>query len=135
MKTSIFHLRILFCTCVLQKNTAHVGTKALIMHHQSQKGFGSIFVGIPQHQKGYIVNVPHKRKIVSSHNVVFDENLSSALAYTSQPYAEAMAMRPSVSYIPYATSSKEKTENIITFAQFEEGGLISKTCNNTESGN
>ena len=87
MKTSIFHLRILFCTCVLQKTTAHVGTKALIMRHQSQKGFRSIFVGIPQHQKGYIVNVPHKRKIVSSYNVVCDESFYSALTYTSQPYA------------------------------------------------
>ena len=34
---------------------------------------------------------------------------------------------------PYATSSKEQTGDVITFAQFEEGGLISETRNNTES--
>ena len=48
------------------------------------------------------------------------------LAYTSQPYAEVMAMHPAVSHTPYATSSKEKTGNIITFTQFEEGGYYLK---------
>ena len=64
---------------------------------------------------------------------MFDESFSSALSYTSQPYAEAMAMRLSVTYTLYTTSSKEKTGDIITFAQFEEGNLISETHNDTES--
>ena len=42
-------------------------------------------------------------------------------------------MRPTVTYTPYATSSKEKTGDVITFAQFEEGNLITETRNNTES--
>ena len=62
-----------------------------------------------------------------------DEIFSSALSYMSQPYAEAMAMRPTVTYTPYAKSSKEQTGNVITFAQFEEGNLISETRNDTES--
>ena len=45
-----------------------------------------------------------------------------------------MAMRPAVTYTPYATSSKEQYGDVITFAQFEEGNLISETCNNIESG-
>ena len=45
-----------------------------------------------------------------------------------------MAMRPAVTYTPYATSSKEKTGNIITFAQFEKENLLSETCNDTDSG-
>ena len=45
-----------------------------------------------------------------------------------------MAMRPSVTYTPCATSSGVQTADIITFAQFEEGGLLSETCNNAESG-
>ena len=53
------------------------------MRHQSQKGFCGIFVGIPQHQKGYIVYVPSTRKIISPYDGVLDEILSSALAYTS----------------------------------------------------
>ena len=51
---------------------------------------------------------------------MFDESFSSALAYTSQPYSEAMVVRLEVTYTQYATSSKEQTGDIITSAQFEE---------------
>ena len=47
---------------------------------------------------------------------------------------EAMAMLPDVTYTLYATSSKQQTGDIITFAQFEEGGLLYETCHNAESG-
>ena len=77
--------------------------------------------------------VPSTRKVISSYDIVFGEKQSSALSYTSQPYAEAMAMRPTVTYTLYATSSKEKTGDVITFAQFEEGDLITETRNDTES--
>ena len=53
----------------------------------------------------------------------------------SQPYSEAMDMRPAVLYIPYATSSKEQTGDIIMFAQFEEGGLLLESRNGMENGN
>ena len=59
--------------------------------------------------------------------VVSDESFSSTVEYTSQPYAEAMDMHPAVSYTPYAISSRGKTGNIITFAQFEEGNSLSET--------
>ena len=74
--------------------------------------------------------VPSTRKIIYSYDVVFDENISSALAYMSLPYSEAMDMRPSVTYTLYATYSKEQTGDIITFVQFEEGNLLSETCDN-----
>ena len=45
-----------------------------------------------------------------------------------------MAMRPAVTYTPYATSSKEQTGDVITFAHFEEGNLLSENRNDTESG-
>ena len=61
---------------------------------------------------------------------MFDESFSSALSYTSRPYAEVMAMRPIVTY---TTSSKEQTGDVITFAQFEERNLITETRNDTES--
>ena len=64
---------------------------------------------------------------------MFDKTFSCALSYTSRPYAEEMAMRPTISYTPYATTSKEQTGDVIMFAQFEEGDLISETRNNTES--
>ena len=78
--------------------------------------------------------VPSTRKIISSYGVVFEESFSSALAYTSRPYLEAMVMRPAVTYTPYATSSKEQTGDIITFAQFEEGNILTETRNDAESG-
>ena len=46
-----------------------------------------------------------------------------------------MTMRPAVIYTPCATSSREQTGNIITFVQFEEGGLLSGTHDDAESGN
>ena len=47
------------------------------------------------------------------------------LEYTSQLNAESMDMRPYVSYTPYAKYSRGGTGDIITFAQFEEGKLLS----------
>ena len=107
-KTSVSHLRVLFCPYVVRKATAHINKKALHMRHQTQKGFRSIFIGIPQHQKVFLVCVQSARNIISSYDVVFDESFSSALSYTSRPYSEAMAMRPYVTYTPCATSSREK---------------------------
>ena len=53
------------------------------MRHQAQKGFRGIFVGIPQHQKGYLVYVPSTRNIISSYDVVVDKSFSSVLEYMS----------------------------------------------------
>ena len=78
--------------------------------------------------------VPSTRKVISSYDVVFDKSFSSALSYTSRPYAEAMVMCPAVTYTPYGTSSKERTGDVITFAQFKEKNLLTETCNDTESG-
>ena len=133
-KPSVSHLRVLFCPCIVRKTTAHVETKTLNMRHQAQKGFRGIFVGIPEHQKGYLVYVPSTKKVISSYDVVFDKSFSSALSYTSRPYSEAMAMRPAVTYTLYAKSSREQTGYVIMFAQFEEGNILTETCNNAEIG-
>ena len=109
---------MLFCLCVVQKATAHVGTKALNIRHKAKKGFRGIFVGIPKYQKGYLVYVPSGRKIISSYDVDFDEIFSSESEYTSPPYSGVMMMCPAVMYTTCATSSREQTVNIITFTQF-----------------
>ena len=90
-------------------------------------------MGIPQHQKVYLVYVPSTRRVISLYDVRFDKCFVSALSYSSRPYAEAMAMRPEVTYTPYATYSKEQTGDVITFAQFEEGNLLNLNRNDTES--
>ena len=99
------------------------------MRHRAQKGFRGIFVGIPEHQEGYLVYVQSTRKIISSYDVVFDEKKSSALAYMPQHYSEAMEMRPAVTYTPYATSSREQNGDVTTFVQFEEGNILTETRN------
>ena len=73
-KPSVSHLCMLFCPCVVRKDTAHVETKSLNMRHQAQKGFCVIFVGIPDHEKGYLVYVPSSRKMITSYDPVFDES-------------------------------------------------------------
>ena len=78
--------------------------------------------------------VPITRKIIYSYDVIFDESFSSTLAYTSQTYAESVAMRLAVSYTSYATYSKEQTGNIITFTQFEVGNVSSETRDDVENG-
>ena len=67
--------------------------------------------------------VTSTRKIISLYDDIFDESVSSTLENMPQPYAEAMSIRPDVSYKPYATSSREQTGYIITFTQFEEGNI------------
>ena len=45
-----------------------------------------------------------------------------------------MAIHPSVTYTHSATYLREKTGDIITFTQFEEGYLLSETFDDAESG-
>ena len=45
-----------------------------------------------------------------------------------------MVMRLAVTYTPYATSSREQTYDTITFTQFEEGNIRTKTRNDEEIG-
>ena len=78
--------------------------------------------------------VPSTRKVISSYNVLFDKSFSNALSYTSRSYSEAMVMRLAVTFTLYATSSKEQTGNIFTFAQSEEVNILTETRNDAESG-
>ena len=43
-------------------------------------------------------------------------------------------MHPEVTYTPYTLSSKEQTGVVITFAQFEEGNILTETRNDAKSG-
>ena len=82
-KPSVSYSRVFYIVHVLYRKLLHILTKKEInMRHQAQKCFRGIFVGIPQHQKRYLVYVPSTRKIISTYYVVFDENKSITLAYT-----------------------------------------------------
>ena len=43
-------------------------------------------------------------------------------------------MRTVVTYTPYATYPKEQTGNVIKFAKFEEGNVLTETRNDVEIG-
>ena len=104
----------------------------LNIRQQSKNGFCGIFVGIPQHQKGYRIYVPSTQKTFPSHDVVFAKTFSSVLSYTSHTYSEALDMKPEVLYISYDTSCHEQTFDIINFAHFEEGNLLENKPNTKE---
>ena len=56
-KPLVSHLHVSFCPWIVRKATANVNKKELNMPHQALKCFRGIFVGIPQHRKGYLVYV------------------------------------------------------------------------------
>ena len=95
----------------------------------STKGFSRYIHWNSTASKRNLVYVPSTRMIISSYDVIFDESFSSELAYTSQPYSEAMAVCLAVTYTPCATSLRGETGDIITFAHFEEGNILTKTLN------
>ena len=78
-------LRVLFFPYVVQKANAHVSTKALSMHHQAKNGFRSILIGISQHEKQYLVYIPHREKIISLYDIVFGD-ISLVRWLTRQKY-------------------------------------------------
>ena len=79
IKPSVSHSCMLFFPCVVRKATSHIDKKALNIRRQAQKSFCSIFVGIIQHQKWYLLYVTSTRKILSSYDVFLNEMFSSAL--------------------------------------------------------
>ena len=101
MKPSISHLSVLIFPFVVRKYTSHVGTNALNMRHRWQKVFRGIFVGIPQHQERYLFTYPTNARSYLRTMSFLNDIFSSALAYTSHPYSEAMDMLPTV-YVLYA---------------------------------
>ena len=74
-KLSVSKPSILLCLCVVTNSTAHAYKRLLNMRHQSQNIFCGIFIGIPQHHKGYLFYVPSTQKIFCSHDVVFKEKI------------------------------------------------------------
>ena len=77
------------------------------MRHQAQKFLRYLCLDCIASKRVSCVRTMHKEDI-SSYDVVFGESFSNALAYTSQPYSEAMSMRSSLTYAPCATYSREK---------------------------
>ena len=124
-----YHIYTCYFVHVLYLNLLHMLTKGVKYVSPSAKGFSRYLCwNYIASKRVSCVRATHKE-----YNIFiwccFLWNFSSKLVYTSQQYTEVMAMRPAVSYTPYATYSREKTGDIITFTQFEEGNLLSETKN------
>ena len=97
------------------------------MCHQAQNGFHGIFIEIPQHQKCYLVYVPHKQNILSSYDVFMIFFCCVGVHITTIFKGSGYTTSCVIHILWYIY--------IIIFTQFEEGSLLSENRNNTESGN
>ena len=83
IKPSVSNLRVLFLNVLYGKLLHTLKKKALNVCHQAQKGFCGIFVGIPHHQKGYLVYVPSIRMLTNGGIIELPSD-SSPLSALSQ---------------------------------------------------
>ena len=132
MIISISNLRVLFCPCVIQRATVHVGTKAWNMRHQSQKGFQGILVDISQHQKrlSCLCTTQTEDRIFVRCCFWWHFFYCVVIQFTTICRSYGYTTRCVTHTLCYIF--KGVNGNIITFAQFEEENLISETHNNME---
>ena len=84
-----FNITFTYFILSLYKEILHIWDKGITHVSQSKKGvYRYLCWSSTNYHEGYLFYVPHKRKIASSYDVVFDEIFSNALAYTSHPYSE-----------------------------------------------
>ena len=84
---------------------------------------------IIQQQKGHLIYISSARKIIPSHDIVFDKAFSIAFVYILHSYLEALVTRSEVSYTTYVLSFNKQNGDIIPFTQFEEGIQLEKVHN------
>jgi hypothetical protein len=85
-------------------------------------------LGFSPMQKGLLLYVPSTRQIVISGDVICDETLASTVAETQRPFHDALALRPTASFIPDSYTVLEYTGDLLS--QFEEGNA---TANNNQT--
>ena len=66
----------------------------------TQRGIRGIHLGFSPTQKGLLLYVPSTRQIVISGDVICDETFASTVAETWKPFHDALALRPTASFIP-----------------------------------
>ena len=76
-----------------------------------QRSIRGIYIGVDDLTNGHLIFLPQTLQIVSSIDVVFDENFLSALIYKNRSYHEAILTRPLSTSIP----SPESTNTSVIF--------------------
>ncbi len=89
----------------------------------TQRGISGIHL-VPQTQKGLLLYVPSTRQIVISGDVICDETSASTMAETWRPFHDALALKPTTSFIPDSYTVLEHTGDLLS--QFEEGNATAK---------
>ena len=119
-KYSVLNLRVLLCSCVVQKATSYVDTKESNMCHQSQNCFGIYSLEFHNIRKGTSSTYLVQGNIFFTCRCIWQKNYI-VLAYTPRSSSEAPYIWPAVLYIPYNTTYHEQTDNIINFHSSKRG--------------
>jgi hypothetical protein len=121
-KPMVSNFRVLGCPCVTMKWTISVDGKPEDNSKGTQRGTRGIHLGFSPTKKGLLLYVPSTRQIVISGDVICDESFASTVAETWRPFHDALALRPTVSFIPDSYTVLEHTGDLLS--QFEEGNAI-----------
>ncbi len=124
----VSHFRVFGCPCIAKKWTISVDGKPEDNSKGTQRGIRGIHLGFSPTQKGLLLYVPSTRQIVISGDVICDETFASTVAETWRPFHDALALRPSASFIPDSYTVLEHIGDLLS--QFEEGNA---TANNNQT--
>jgi hypothetical protein len=124
----VSHIRVFGCPCIAKKWTISVDDKPEDNSKGTQRGIRGIYLGISPTQKGLLLYVPFTRQIIMYGDVIHDETFASTVAENWRPFHDALALRPTASFIPDPYTVLEHTGDFLS--QFEEGNA---TANNNQT--
>jgi hypothetical protein len=132
-KPMVSHFRVFGCPCIAKKWTISVDGKPEDNSKGTQHGIRGIHLGFSFTQKGLLLYIPSTRQIIISGDVVSgdvicDETFASTVAETWRPFHDALALRPTASFIPDSYTVVEHTEDLLS--RFKEGNA---TANNNQT--
>jgi len=107
-KPAIARFRVFGCPVVTRRWVTQQSSQG----KQTEHGVRVLFIGFDANNKGYLVYCPGSRTIITSEDVTFDKDFSTAIATTWQQHKDALELRPSASTIPMITDTIEHTGDI-----------------------
>jgi hypothetical protein len=88
------------CPCIAKKWTTSVDGKPKDNSKGTQRGIRGMHLGFFPTQKCLLLYTPSTRQKVIAGDVICDETYASTAAETWRPFRDALALRPTVSFIP-----------------------------------
>ncbi len=124
-KPMVSHFRVFGCPCIAKKWTVSGDGKPENNSKGNQRGIRGIYLGFYTTQKGLLLYVLSTRQIVICGDVICDEAFASIVALTWRPFHDALALRPTSSFIPDPYTVLEYTRDLLP--QFEEGNATANS--------